>query len=127
MHKQIGALAPSEQQVTLELHDGRTLRFTLRRPGRRGLANIQLRIADTYGRVMAPGLLQQNDGTGIEMDAVLAEYLAEAPAEYVQADAKTETKRPVLKEDMPVEIYVALGEAAPPVGLVPFCACPESP
>lgn len=73
------ALDPKTQQVT---RGNRT--WTLTRPGRGGIARIARRIAqatDNGGGV--PSLaLADLDGVGIEMEAVLAEYLTQAPEDW---------------------------------------------
>ena len=82
------ALEPKTQQVTRE---NRT--WTLTRPARGGIARIARRIAQaTDNGTGVPSLAVADlDGVGIEMEAVLAEYLTDAPTDW---HAKTSDGKP---------------------------------
>lgn len=73
------ALDPKIQQVT---RGNRA--WTLTRPGRGGIARIARRIAQaTDNGTGVPSLaIADLDGIGIEMEAVLAEYLTQAPEDW---------------------------------------------
>lgn len=78
--------APKEE--TFEVN-GRS--FTLRRPGQGGIKRIPLHVARTYS--LAPGgegILHERVGDDIEAEAILFEYLVEAPADWWLTNAKGE-------------------------------------
>lgn len=115
----IRTLRPPEYPITIELgEDGTvtTLTVILRRPGRAGIARIANRMAIGL-RNDGMGVIGERDGRGVEMDAVLAEYVHTLPDELAQIDGNgkqvTELGRPMLDaEKVPPDLYAALGEAA---------------
>ena len=70
-------------------------RVVLKRPGRGGISRIAVRISH---RIQGDPTIAQLDGAGVEMEAILHEYLAEGPAEWRLKDSKGKllgTARPV--------------------------------
>ena len=89
-------------------------RVVLKRPGRGGISRIAVRISH---RIQGDPTIAQLDGAGVEMEAILHEYLAEGPAEWRLKDSKG---NPVLNEGKPVwtfeeadpDLFGRVGEAA---------------
>jgi len=88
------------------------VRFVLRRPGRGGIGRIARRLAtlsqDALGNIDGP--LLALDGAGIQMEAVLHEYLIDGPDEWRDKDAP---KQPAWDfDDADAELFAEVGEAA---------------
>lgn len=109
------SLKRATREVTYE---GQT--FVLRRPGRGGLArlfrHLSERVVGFDGQVS--DTLLSIDGTGIEMEVVLHEYLADGPDEWRARgdDGKpltTPRKQPAWDfEDVDAEAFAHVGEEA---------------
>lgn len=95
-------------------------RIVLRRPGRGGIERLHRRLAaslsDAYGGVN--GALLELDGEGIEMAAVLHEYLVEGPDEWRARDragkvTADERGRPLWDfEDAEIDLFGRVGQEA---------------
>lgn len=115
----IRTLRPPEYPIKIELgEDGAvtTLTIVLRRPGRAGIGRIANRVAIGL-RNDQMGIVQDRDGRGVEMDAVLAEYVSVLPDELAILDSNGKQAldggRPMLDgEKVPADLYAAIGEAA---------------
>lgn len=75
--------------------------FTLRRPGRGGIARIPAYLARAYVGLSgaAAAFLEGEDGTGLRMEAVLSEYIVACPDDWRQKHVAGNSGRPALDFD----------------------------
>lgn len=113
-------MALEKKTKALTLDGGRS--FVLTRPGRGGVARIARRIAGATDNGMGmPSMhLTSEDGRGIEMEAVLVEYVTTCPEDWIAKDKATGkpryhdgTTRPILDlESIDAEEFATVGEEA---------------
>lgn len=89
-------MALEKKETTIE-RDGRV--WVLRRPGRGGLARLarRLAVAADNGMGLVSSALMDLDGRGLEMEAILHEYLVQGPDDWRVIDPQT--KKPSVRDD----------------------------
>ncbi len=100
---------PPEKAVTVN-----DRAFTLRRPGRGGIARIPAHIARALAAGgMFPDVVEQMDGDGVRMEAVLREYLVACPDDWKAKNQPDGAPRPLLDfENVDPAEFEEVGRAA---------------